>query len=144
VENLKGVSRSRERMAAFREVKTLGRRQSGQLAAVLPKRVRGWSLHFDGGGRLAKQETPKGRKPKGASAGAVQLTPAPPGGISLVCEALKERERSEMLTNSKRDAAFERAHGTTRGSKASQGEPHERNRDEISPAGREGSKASRG
>jgi hypothetical protein len=94
VENLKGVRRSREREAASREVKTLWRRRSGQLAAVSAKRERGWSRHINRGGRLARQETPEGRKPKEVTAGAVQLNIAYPGGISAVCEALKEREHS--------------------------------------------------
>jgi hypothetical protein len=46
--------------------------------------------------------------------------------------------------NPKREATFERTHGTIKGSKASKGKPHEWHRDEISSAGRGGSKASRG
>jgi hypothetical protein len=46
--------------------------------------------------------------------------------------------------NSKKVAAFERTYGYIGGSKALKGEPHERDWDGISPAGRRGSKASRG
>jgi hypothetical protein len=46
--------------------------------------------------------------------------------------------------NSRKAAALERAYGTKERSKASKGEPHERNQDGISLAGRGGSKASRG
>jgi hypothetical protein len=51
---------------------------------------------------------------------------------------------SALLANSKKAAGFERANGTVGGSKASEGKPHERNRDAISPAGYEGSKTLRG
>jgi len=101
----------------------------------------GQSLH----NRRAGQETLEGEKPREASDGVVWPNPRPPGGIlGGVPYPEGESQRFGAGMKPRRVAALERAYGTVGGTKASKGQPHERDRDETSPAGRGGSKASGG
>jgi hypothetical protein len=93
----------------------------------------------------AEQETSEGRKSKGASDEGVWPNPRPSGGIlGGVPHPEGESQHFGAGINLRRVAASERAYGTVRGVKASEDQPHERDRDGTSPAGRGGSKASRG
>jgi hypothetical protein len=91
------------------------------------------------------QETLEGEKPKGASDGGSWLNPRSSEGIpDGVPSPEGEAGRRGDRANSTRVAALETTYGTVGGNKAPKGKPHERDRDEISPAGRGGSKASGG
>jgi hypothetical protein len=95
--------------------------------------------------RRIGHETSEGAKPREASDGVVWPIPRPPEGIpGGVPNPEGESQRFGAGTNLRRVAALERAYGTVGGKKASKGQPHERDRDETSPAGRGGSKASGG
>jgi hypothetical protein len=65
VQNPKGAYQSRERVIALVVVNTLGRQHYSQLAAVLKKRVRGWSVSFSFSTATMGKKPQRGQSPRG-------------------------------------------------------------------------------
>jgi hypothetical protein len=84
-----------------------------------------------------------GRIPKGAAVVVIRLNLGPTVGSSGVCEALKMR-RVACDNPTSRGRRRSRELTALRGCESLVGKAQERIRDGISPAGRSGSKASRG
>jgi len=138
-----GLRRSRERPAAPMAGETLGRQRRGQLAAEPEKRERGCK-DATNDPWLPWTRNPEAGKPMEAHGAEAWPIPRSACGLRVVCESLEGRLRLLCRGETPRGAASERAYGTGRGARPRRAEPHERNRDGISPEGHEGSKASRG
>ena len=144
VGNSMEARRARESTTALRVVKTLGCNWPRQLATHPTKHVRGSDTFQCLVSTTLGKKPRRGKSPGRHLAWQFWLNPRPTFRIPVVCQALKGRLRLRVLVNLRREAALERAYGTTWGSKASEGEPQKRDRDEIDPAGYGGSKAPRG
>lgn len=143
-ETSRGSRQSRERMAASTPLCALGRRRQGQLATEPRKRVRVWDTYFIGSYPAGWARNLGGAESHGGNRPGSWLNPK-----ARVRDLRNEQSPGAAMRRSRRIQPRE-GHGAREsvrrsgGSKAPKGKPHERNRDEISSEGREGSKASKG
>jgi len=143
-ETSRGSRRSRERTIASVSLCALGRRRFRQLAAEPEKRVRVWVRLYNGSHPAGRARNLGGAQPQGGIRLGSWLNPK-----ASVRDPRDEQSPEAAMRRLRRIQPRE-GHGARKsvrrfgGTKASKGEPHERIRDGISPAGREGSKASKG
>ena len=138
------ICRSRERTAAFIALCALGRRRRGQRAAESKKRVRVFGYVIIGTYPARWTRFLGGAETQGGIRLGSWLNPK-----AYVRDPWDEQSPGAAMRRSRRIQPRE-GHGVREGvrrsggRKAPKGKPHERDRDEISSAGREGSKASKG